>query len=93
MTDEPKFTHIAVEKPAQKQIAILARVRGVTIYELVAGWANEAWGQAEQEGLVTDAMLTPMKAHVLGKEHIVEFDAQDGKKLLKAVKMHKGGKA
>lgn len=91
MVDEPnKFTHIGIEKPTQKQIAILARVRGVTIYELVAGWANEAWGHAEQDGLVTDAMLIPMKAHVVGKESIVEYDSQDGKKLLKAVKVRKG---
>jgi len=95
MTDEPnKFTHVGVKQKTQKQIAILARVFGFDIYDLVGTWTNSAWETALKAGLVTDAMLeSPTKAHVIGKENIVEFDVQDGKKLLQKIKVKKAVKA
>lgn len=52
-----KYTHIGVEKPTRKIIALLATVRGSKIKSLVGEWADEAWAEARKEGLVTDAML------------------------------------
>ncbi len=52
-----KYTHIGVEKPTRKIIALLATVRGSKIKSLVGEWADEAWAEAQKEGLVTDAML------------------------------------
>jgi len=69
MADESKFTHVGIEKPTQKRIALLARVRGKAIYMMVADWAMEDWKKAKAEGLVTDTML----AHVVGKDEIVEL--------------------
>lgn len=89
MADEPnKFTHVGVLTETQKKISILAKVQGsVHMYDLVELWANREWEIARKGGLVTDAMLKPFQAHVVGKEQIVEFDVNDGKKLLKAVKL------
>jgi hypothetical protein len=52
-----KFTHVGVARETQRKIALLARVRNMSIYELVAGWANNAWNTAISEGLVTETML------------------------------------
>lgn len=60
--DEAKFTHVAIEKPTQKKIALLAKVKGGTIYEMVGEWADLYWDQAREAGVVTDAMLKP-QAH------------------------------
>lgn len=81
LADENKFTHVGVEKPTQKRIALLARVRGKAIYVLLAEWAKEDWDKAKQAGLVTDAML----AHVVGKDEIVEFTPADREKALETV--------
>lgn len=52
-----EFTHIGIEKKTQRQIALLATVRGGRIYQMVGAWAEEAWKQAKAEGLVMDAMI------------------------------------
>ena len=64
MADEPtKFTHIGVKEDTQKRIAILAQVANggqrMRIYDLVDTWAKDAWEEAKQAGVVTDAMLNP----------------------------------
>lgn len=64
---EEKFTHVGIEKPTQKRIALLARVRGKAIYTLVADWALRDWEQAKKKGLVNDTML----AHVVGQDGVV----------------------
>jgi len=89
MADEPnnKFTHVGVEVKTQKQIAILAKVHGCNIYDLVSIWTEASWNQAKVAGLVTDAMLEPQKAHVVGHPTVVMLDARDGKKLLKTLKL------
>jgi len=53
-----KFTHVGLEKPAKKKIAILATIRGGSIKSLVGEWADLYWEQAKDAGLVTDAMIT-----------------------------------
>lgn len=53
-----KYTHVGLEKPAKKKIAILATIRGGTIKSLVGEWADLYWEQAKEAGLVTDAMIT-----------------------------------
>lgn len=73
MVDEPnKFTHIGVKEDTQKRIAILARVANggqrVNIYDLVDAWAKDAWEEALQAGVVTDAMLNP-PAHWVAPAH------------------------
>jgi hypothetical protein len=95
MADEPnnKFTHVGVEVTTQKRIAILAKVHGCNIYDLVAIWSEASWNQAKVAGLVTDAMLEPQRAHIVGKEQIVEFDEQDGKKLLRKIGVKKAVKS
>ena len=82
-------THIGVKRETQRKVAILAKVLGPNthMYDLVELWANREWEIARQGGLVTDAMLKPFQAHVVGKENVVEFDINDGKKLLKAIKL------
>jgi hypothetical protein len=88
MTEETnEFTHVGVLIETQKKIAILAKVLGPNIYGLVGSWTDASWQIAKDAGLVTDAMLKPFQAHVVGKEKIVEFDVNDGKKLLNAVKL------
>lgn len=68
MDDEPtKFTHIGIEKQTHKKIALLAKVRGSNIYEMVGEWADLYWQQAKEAELVTDAMLPEKAAHVIGK--------------------------
>src|ERR1041385_4020624 len=85
-TNKFKFAHIGVEKKTHKKIAMLAQVHGVDIYELAEILANAAWETAKQAGLVTDAALEGIdKAHIVGHDDIVEFDIQDGRKLLKAI--------
>lgn len=62
MTEEPiKFTHIGVKEDTQKKISILAKVANgrMRIYDLVDTWAKDAWEEAKQAGVVTDAMLNP----------------------------------
>lgn len=88
MADEPnKFTHVGVEVKTQKQIAILASVIGPSIYGLVGAWAEAAWQIAKDAGMVTDAMLEPQQAHMVGKASVVTLDMQEGKKLLKTLKL------
>jgi hypothetical protein len=54
MADQPKkYTQIGVTVPTQKKISILAAVIGPSIYELVETWADEAWQEAKEKGLVT----------------------------------------
>ncbi len=55
--ESTKYTHIGVQKPTQKKIALLAIIRGGTIYSLVGEMTDEYWRQAKEAGLVTDAML------------------------------------
>jgi hypothetical protein len=89
MADEDKkFTHVGITTKTQRQIAILAKVHGANthIYDLVGSWTDAAWEIAKDAGLVTDAMLEPQKAHVVGQANVVTLDKQDGKKLLKALK-------
>jgi hypothetical protein len=54
---EKKYTHVAVEPPTQRKVAILAKAMDVTIYSLVEYWANQEWQAAQKAGLVTEAML------------------------------------
>jgi hypothetical protein len=54
---EDKFTHLAVEKPTQRKVALLAKAMDVSIYSLVEYWADAEWRSALKAGLVTDAML------------------------------------
>lgn len=54
---EKKYTHVAVEPPTQRKVAILAKAMDVTIYSLVEHWAEQEWKSARKAGLVTDAML------------------------------------
>ena len=56
MADD-KFTHLAVEKPTQRKVALLAKAMDVSIYSLVQYWADAEWQDAKKAGLVTDAML------------------------------------
>jgi len=79
--EENKFTHIGIERKTQRQIAILAKIHGVTIYDLVGTWTDDAWEKARRAGLVTDAMLG---AHWVGAA--TSREDGDGKKLLEAVK-------
>lgn len=52
------FTHIAVKRETQRKAAILSKVLdGVSIYSLVAFWADKEWKEAKAAGLVTDAMI------------------------------------
>lgn len=57
------FTHIGVKKLTQKKISLLAQVANggqrMHIYDLVDAWADGAWEEAKQAGVVTDAMLNP----------------------------------
>lgn len=87
MAEETKFTHIGISVPTQKKISILAKVlvKSGYIYDLAALWADEAWDQARKAGLVTDAMLEPRKAHIVGKKNTVVLDDDNKQKLLKAV--------
>ena len=61
-----KYTHVGVLKRTQKQIAILSNVanggEGVEMYKLVDAWAQTAWQEAKDAGLVNDAMLPPALA-------------------------------
>lgn len=56
-----EFTHIGVKKGTQRKVALLAKVAngGMNIYDLVDAWANDAWEEAKQAGVVNDAMLNP----------------------------------
>lgn len=83
------FTHVGVKKVTQKKTAVLAKVMDVDMYSLVEVWADTEWESAKKAGLVTDAMLEPKKAHVMGRG-VEEYSVEDGKKLLKAVKVQKG---
>ena len=89
MTDGPsKFTHIGIEKSTKRKITILAQVHGIDIYKLTEILADAAWETAREAGLVTDAALENTdKAHVVGHEGIVEFDVNDGRKLIKAIQV------
>lgn len=52
------FTHIAVKRETQRKAAILSKVLdGMSIYSLVAFWADREWKDAKAAGLVTDAMI------------------------------------
>lgn len=55
------FTHIGVKKGTQRKVAILAKVANgrMNIYDLIDAWANDAWEEAKQAGVVTDAMINP----------------------------------
>lgn len=57
MSDETEYTHVGIKKRAQRQIAILAQVKGIRIYAFVDLLAEAAWQDALQAGLVTDAMI------------------------------------
>lgn len=61
MAEENKYTHIGIEKVAQRKIAILAPITGKKIYELVAGWVDAAWEVEKAAGRVSDAMLVGPK--------------------------------
>lgn len=80
---EPKmeegFTHIGLKKGTQRKIAILSKVIGPRIYELVAIWADNAWEQAKKAGMVTDDMLETTPAHWVGS------DEEGLKRLMKKV--------
>lgn len=52
-----KYTHIGIEKPVKRKIAILASVKGGQIKSIVGEWAEKAWQEALANGLVTEAML------------------------------------
>ena len=81
------FTHVGVTTETQRKTAMLAKVLDVNIYSLVEVWANSEWESAKKAGLVTDAMLGTKKAHFAGSG-IHEYTLpQDGKQLLKAVKV------
>lgn len=54
---EAKLTHVAISRPTQKKIALLAKIKGGTIYAMVGEWADLYWDQAREAGVVTDAML------------------------------------
>lgn len=64
MAEENKFTHIGVLTETQKRVAILAKVSNGSqhMYDLIDLWAKDAWEEAKQAGIVTDAMLNP-QAH------------------------------
>ena len=63
-----EFTHIGLKRGTKKKIAILSRVIGPRIYELVAIWTNDAWEMAKKAGMVTDAMLEETAAHWVGSD-------------------------
>ena len=63
-----EFTHIGLKRGTKKKIAILSRVIGPRIYELVAIWTNDAWEMAKKAGMVTDAMLEETPAHWVGSD-------------------------
>ena len=86
------FTHVGVTTETQRKTAVLAKALDTNIYSLVEFWANQEWESAVKKGLVTNAMLKPQKGHVVGRG-IVEFTPEDGKKLLKAIKVNRGVKA
>ncbi|MBI5951863.1 MAG: hypothetical protein HY865_09415 [Chloroflexi bacterium] len=67
-TTDSTFTHIGVKKVDKRKIAILAKVQGGNIYEMVGAWADEAWNKAKAEGVVSDAMI-PLaeRAHWVGQ--------------------------
>ncbi|RPI95403.1 MAG: hypothetical protein EHM40_03375 [Chloroflexi bacterium] len=67
MDEDRDFTHIGLKKRTKKQIAILAKVIGRKQFALIAMWTDDAWKQAREAGLVTDAMLEP-EAHWVGDE-------------------------
>ena len=75
MTDVNIFTHIHCLKRTKKQIELLASVanagEGVNMYDLVGSWANTAWEEAKEAGLVTEAML-PISAHWVGKSPVID---------------------
>ena len=56
-----KQTHTNVLPETKRKLEILRGVRGLYGYELIEGWTNEAWEKAKKEGLVTDAMISPIK--------------------------------
>jgi hypothetical protein len=66
------FTHIGVKKTDQRKIAILAKVQGGNIYEMVGAWADVAWDKAKAEGMVSDAMIQlTERAHWVGQSGMV----------------------
>jgi hypothetical protein len=67
--DEEKFTHIGVKRRTQRQVAFLAKVHDVDIYSLVGSWADDAWQDALQAGLVTDKMLVAAPVNVAELSH------------------------
>lgn len=70
--DGTTFTHIGIKKTDKRKIAILAKVRGGNIYEMVGAWADEAWNKAKAEGKVTDAMIpVGERAHWVGESGLV----------------------
>jgi hypothetical protein len=64
MNEVSEFTHVGIRKKTQKQIALLAKIAGVRIYELVEAWAAKEWEKAVKKEVVTDAMLD---AHWVGE--------------------------
>jgi hypothetical protein len=85
MAEDSKYTHVGVLKSTHKKIAILKTVanggQGVDMYQMIDAWANQAWEEAREAGLVTDAMLpADVKAHWVG------MDVASGKdKTVKAI--------
>ena len=77
---DKSFTHIGLKKGTKRKIAILSKVIGPSIYELVAIWTNDAWEQAKQAGMVSDAMLEEPQKHWVG------MDMEDAEKLAKKLK-------
>jgi len=63
-----EYTHVGVTVPTQKKIALLAKIKGTMIRDLVGSWADEAWEAAKDEGIVTDAMIAPAKSPVKQKK-------------------------
>lgn len=56
-----KFTQISVLPATQKKLTFLKPATGLDMYEMVEAWADTAWEQAKEKGLVTDAMIQPEK--------------------------------
>ncbi len=94
MTDKTtKYTHVGILKRTQKQIALLAKVanggQGVDIYKLVESWAEAAWAEAKEAGLVTDEMIPAgLQAHWIGVD-----PASADSKTVTVVSIETSGKA
>ncbi len=65
--DRNKFTHVAVTRPTQRKVALLAKVLNTNIYGLVEFWAETEWKNVLKAGLVTETMINTTDAKKFAK--------------------------